>query len=152
MEVATVTIAGRTPILLSEELGDMHRNEAEEICFPAEAVKDSIVTSANRFTDPDADVGTLAARVEKCVQVMPPLISFKVKNHELFKRAAQVNNRRHNICPRPMIQDWELTFELSSDDLPMTTVREILDRAGEFTGIGNYIPDFGRFKVTSFET
>jgi len=58
---------------------------------------------------------------------------------------------------RPRFDKWELDFtlRLHDDQLPTEVIKEILDYAGLYVGIGDFRPGkggkFGKFMVTRFE-
>lgn len=58
---------------------------------------------------------------------------------------------------RPIFDDWEIDFEIDYDpaEARITTVRELVDRAGRAIGIGVMRPSrkggYGQFKVTQWE-
>jgi len=64
----------------------------------------------------------------------------------------QATKGRH-VAYRPLFDDWELTFTIDVDtnEASLNTVREIIDRAGKFIGIGVMRPArkgrYGQFKV-----
>lgn len=148
---ALITIQGVTPILLGDFDDDIVRNEKGEVCLPSDELKCSIVAAGRRFKDSQSKRKSMEKTLEEELSVTPGDISFGVKRTSRYKRAAVVQRPSHTIHPRPMIQDWKLKFELDSGELPMGVVREILDRAGRFIGLGNFRPDFGRYKTVSFQ-
>lgn len=55
---------------------------------------------------------------------------------------------------RPMFEKWELSFTiqlLQDERVTPTTLRNILDYAGLYVGIGGWRPKYGRFEVKSFK-
>ena len=55
---------------------------------------------------------------------------------------------------RPQWNNWSADFELevlNPDILSFKKLREIVDYAGKFLGIGDYRPRYGRFYVTHWE-
>jgi hypothetical protein len=53
---------------------------------------------------------------------------------------------------RGRMDDWSLKFELVCIDDRATAndIKEILEYAGTYIGIGDYRPRYGRFEVTDF--
>lgn len=49
----------------------------------------------------------------------------------------------------PMLRQWETTVELTIDDsqLPLEALEEILEYCGNYSGFGDYRPQYGRFTV-----
>jgi len=54
---------------------------------------------------------------------------------------------------RPRFNKWALDFSIivTHDALPKAVLKELLDHAGRYMGIGDYRPKFGTFIVTKFE-
>ena len=67
-------------------------------------------------------------------------------------RAVRVQKARI-VRQRPMFSRWALSFTLTITEpqLPGNVVKEIMDYAGRFVGIGDYRPKFGRFQITLWE-
>lgn len=54
---------------------------------------------------------------------------------------------------RPRFDDWELDFEIHvlDEQIKPDVVNGILTDAGQYVGIGDYRPKYGRFMITKFE-
>lgn len=58
---------------------------------------------------------------------------------------------------RPMLPEWELEFNIIFDDsdIPPEVLKNVLDWAGQFSGIGDWRPNkggkYGKFMITKFE-
>lgn len=57
---------------------------------------------------------------------------------------------------RPMFKEWKLQFIIEfEDEIPADVVKQALEIAGSYVGIGDWRPEkkgkFGRFMVTSFQ-
>ena len=55
---------------------------------------------------------------------------------------------------RPMFKKWSCSFtiELADEEwLNPTVIKQILESAGKYKGVGDFRPEFGRFKVTKFK-
>lgn len=65
-----------------------------------------------------------------------------------------VIQRARVLCWRPKFNNWKLRFTidiLDDENISISTLKEILEKAGQTKGIGDYRPRFGRFMVTSFQ-
>ena len=64
-----------------------------------------------------------------------------------------VITRARIMRSRPEFKEWECTFtiEVINEDLDKTILKEILESAGKFKGVGDFRPEYGRFVVTKFE-
>jgi len=148
---ALVTIQGSSPVLLGEGVEEVVKNKEGELCFPAEEVKQSIVTAGLRFKQNGSRRKNMSKTLHEEVTIKPKLLSFGTSRHTYHKRAAVVGKKTHEINLRPMVDDWQLEFEINTGDLSLSLVREILERAGQFIGLGNFRPDFGRYRIVSFQ-
>jgi len=54
---------------------------------------------------------------------------------------------------RPKFENWstEFVMQVADDMLDIGMLKQILEAAGTYKGIGSYRPEYGRFKVDSFE-
>jgi len=61
--------------------------------------------------------------------------------------------RSRVVRHRPRFDKWACEFNLTvvEDDIREDTLKEILEHAGKFVGIGDFRPKFGRFVVEGFE-
>lgn len=82
----------------------------------------------------------------------------KVKEFSIDKRSAVNKNIKARIITiRPRWDDWatEFTLEIDNDTITKETVRELIQYAGNYVGIGSFRPTangmFGRFEVHSLE-
>lgn len=64
-----------------------------------------------------------------------------------------VISRSRIMRSRPEFKKWECTFtiEIFNEDLDKAILKEILESAGKFQGVGDFRPEYGRFKIISFE-
>lgn len=80
------------------------------------------------------------------------------KTYEIDKRSAVNKNvKARIICIRPKWEKWEAEFTLIVDNDTITeqTIKEIIENAGNFVGIGSFRPtnngSFGRYKLTNIQ-
>lgn len=54
---------------------------------------------------------------------------------------------------RPKFKQWSCTFTIDIVDemINQTTLREILEMAGKYKGVGDYRPEYGRFQIESWK-
>lgn len=74
------------------------------------------------------------------------------QEYEIF--ACPVVIQRSRVMSwRPMFKEWscEFTIELADEMLNITDVKEILEAAGRFKGVGDWRPEHGRFTIESFK-
>jgi hypothetical protein len=100
---------------------------------------------------------TYSKMIASMVCVQPDAIMHKIPKFDIFS-CLTVNPNTGNRCVthRPRFSKWELDFQLLVDDeIPTEVLKEALDRAGKYVGIGDWRPDrkgvHGKFIVTRFE-
>ena len=86
------------------------------------------------------------------VFVEPDTIPHKIQKWEVDKRPVVIQKARI-MRARPRFDKWELDFTITvtDDRISSNILKEILDYAGLYVGIGDFRPRFGRFMVTKFE-
>lgn len=131
---------------------------------PGVHIEAALIKSATNFQIVGRQKKTYKDLFKGTVFVHPELISYgfgKLSPDDLLKkgsieihRAVCVVQRSRVERLRPLIPaGWKLKFtlQLFDDQLPRDTLKEILDYAGRFVGIGDWRPRFGRFIVTEFK-
>jgi len=95
--------------------------------------------------------------VNAYLEVEPEEIVHKNQNWEIFESQVVIDKSRITK-KRPMLKEWELTFtviSLNPKELTGEIIREALDYAGTFNGLGDWSPRkggrYGRFEVVRFE-
>lgn len=80
------------------------------------------------------------------------------KEYEIDKRSAVNHNVKGRIISiRPKWNDWEAEFTLmvDNDTITIETIREIIENAGAYIGIGSFSPRnngmFGRFELVDIQ-
>jgi len=74
------------------------------------------------------------------------------QDYEIFE-CPVVIQRARVMSWRPMFKEWscEFTVELADEMLNVTDVKQILEAAGRFKGVGDFRPEHGRFEVKDFK-
>lgn len=64
-----------------------------------------------------------------------------------------VMQRGRVMRSRPKFENWGLTFDVvvTEEEIREDTIKEILKYAGNFIGIGDFRPKFGRFEGVEFK-
>lgn len=96
--------------------------------------------------------------VDSTVQVIPDKISIGKKTydykHEEFGRIPPKTGSSVLISRPAFKKGWEAEFTMQvidKDRLPIKVLKEIVEFAGKFVGIGDWRPHFGRFEVVEFK-
>lgn len=131
---------------------------------PGVHIEAALIKSATNFQIPGRQKKTYKDLFKGTVFAKPELIPYgfgKLSPDGLLKkglievhRAVCVVQKSRIERLRPLVPaGWKLKFtlQLFDDQLPRETLKEILDYAGRFIGIGDWRPRFGRFIVTEFK-
>ena len=85
-------------------------------------------------------------------------IAFRKFDEVDIRSAVNQNVKARVITKRPKWNDWTCEFVLVVDDdglLTVATIKQIIEYAGRFLGVGSYRPEhtgeFGRFTATITE-
>jgi hypothetical protein len=126
------------------------KNENGEICQPALHFEASMIRSATEFKFKGRK--TYKELFKAGVFVEPLLIPHKKPTYAIDKQRVVISRAAILRC-RPRFDDWELDFHVAihDDRIEPLVVKEILENAGKYHGIGDYRPRYGLYEVTSFE-
>jgi len=134
----------------------LYKDEEGIIYEPASHLEASIQNAAKSFKITGRRGATYGKLVGATVEVHPDAIPHKITKYVIDSRPVVIQRARI-IRYRPRFDEWELDFTLRllDEQLKVDVVKEILDQAGLYVGIGDYRPQrggkFGKFMVTKFE-
>lgn len=79
-------------------------------------------------------------------------IILEQQEYEIFA-CPVVIQRARVMSWRPIFKNWSCSFtiDITDDFINTTTLKEILKMAGKYKGVGDFRPEYGRFKVTKFK-
>jgi len=125
------------------------KNSKHVICQPASHFEASMVKSAAEFKL--AGRKTYKDLFKAAVFVEPILIPHKYQRYKIDKRAVVVSRSRILRC-RPRFDKWQVSFKVivRDDRVQPLIVKEVLENAGRYYGVGDFRPRFGLFKITIF--
>jgi len=164
-----VSIEGLPPGLLMNRFAESSSEEAEveqsaykneegKLYQPAEHILRAMAIAASTFR-PEGKGRANYAKVfgNGLVQIEPPEIVHKNQGWVVDSRPVKVKGSRKKVLRRRVrLPTWELDFTIvSGDSLSPETIKNVLEHAGYYVGIGDFRPQrkgpFGRFKITKFE-
>lgn len=127
----------------------LYRNKEGIICQPALHIERAMTKAAVQFILEGRK--TYKDVVNGGVFVSPELIVHKHQTWEIDRRP-EVVNRARIMRARPVFKEWELDFtmEIIDDRANISAIKEILQTAGLYYGLGDRRPRFGRFDVVKF--
>lgn len=127
-----------------------YRDEKGKLVIPSSHFKTAMVKSATDFTAKGKK--TYKDFVKAGVIFEDENILINPQKYEVFTCPVVVNRSRI-ARSRPLIRDWscEFVFEIIDETwLNKSVLKEILETAGKFKGVGDNRPEYGRFKITEF--
>jgi len=179
MKKYKVKIKGISPLLMNkpEEYGfdEQWVQKKASTDWEADALKKLYVDSEGRIYQPSTHIeralieagkklkvkGQGKATYSKLFGSMVSVEEFELihlnTDYEINKCLVVIPSTKGRIMRyRPMFKKWELEFHIESDDeIPADAIKEALDIAGKYVGIGDWRPEkkgkFGKFQVIEFK-
>jgi len=130
----------------------LYRDEKGIIVNPAEHIFQAMRKAATdfKFSGKKTFKDVIVSGIIVSLDMIPLIIE---KPYEIDARPVVIQRARV-LCWRPKFNNWKLKFVidiLDDENISVSTLKEILEKAGQAKGIGDYRPRFGRFMVTSFQ-
>lgn len=179
MKEFNVEIAGTTPLLFNrfmessiasetkKRAGAQKKHNPEdklyktpdgEIYTPSTHIRGSLINASKQFKIRGKSRATYSKLVGSAIEINPDAIVHKIQDWEEFIiSAVNPNTRGRMLVNRPKMNEWKIEFQLKfpENDIPVEVMKNILDYAGQYVGIGDWRPDkkgkYGKFIVTKFE-
>ncbi len=150
-DVAGERKSGRKDYKSEAEIA-LYKDEQGTIYVPATQIEGAIIKSASDFRIAGKGKKTFKDLAKSAIWVRPDCVPIEPQDWVLDERAVVVQKSRV-LRYRPRWNQWRLKFDLQvlEDQFPEDILKQILDNAGAFVGIGDFRPRFGRFIVTSFK-
>jgi hypothetical protein len=176
--VAAIEITGTAPLLFHryddvavEAKGKAAKNSAEkksdnvesyvyrtsdkELGIPGTVFKASLREAGRSVQDPRSPRKSAVDLVKAAIQVEPFIASLGKKDWDYIDRRRVVVQRSAITRHRPALAEgWKLKFQivvLAPEYVSPDWLHDLVTRAGRFVGIGDFRPDFGRFRLDRFE-
>ena len=127
----------------------LYKMEDGTIYQPSEHIEGAMVRAAANFQITGKGKKTYKDLVKSAVMIEPNFIPHKFQEFVIDRRMVRVQRARI-MRERPRFDKWALEFQviITEDQLSGAMLKEILDYAGRYMGIGDYRPKYGRFQVT----
>lgn len=179
MKKYKVEISGITPLLMNkpEEYGfdEQWVEKKASTNYEKEALKKLYVDSEGTFYQPATHIdralieagkkikvkgsgkATYSKLFGSMVSVQEFEIVHKIQNYEIHKSLVVIPSTKGRVMRyRPMFKKWKLEFNIEfEEEIPPEVVKEALEIAGKYVGIGDWRPEkkgkFGKFQVTNFK-
>lgn len=129
-----------------------------KIYTPSTHILGSLINAAKNFQIKGKGKSNYSRLVGSSVEVKEDAIIHKYQGWVAWRISA-VNpmTKGRMIVTRPRMEKWafEFTLVLRDESIGIETIKEILDYAGSYVGIGDWRPEkkgkFGKFIVTEFK-
>lgn len=140
----------------SDEVENYLYMNDDKICQPGNHIHKMLMRCGAKYQIPGQKKLTYKNIIGAgAISIEPDYIIHEIQDWVVDERAVIVNRGRI-IRKRPYFPKWALQFTLlyDEDEIPKSTIKDILEYAGERNGIGDYRPEkggpFGKFIVTEF--
>jgi len=176
MKTYEITIKGITPLLMNRPsalIGDISKektqkeetskeqaekklyiNDDKKLYQPSTHIKGALVEAGKDQKVVGKGKSTYSKIVGYAVEIEPYEIIHKIQKWEVHSvLSVNPSTRGRNLLHRPILKEWELTFNVNFDDeqIPASILKDIFERAGRFSGLGDWRPNkkgtFGKFQV-----
>lgn len=127
-----------------------YRTETGKLFLPSTHFKASMVKAATDFKM--SGKKSYKDYIKSGVFIEEQEIVLNQQKYEIFA-CPVVIQRARVMSWRPMFKTWSCSFkvEITDEFVNPITLKEILEMAGRYKGVGDFRPEYGRFKVTKFE-
>jgi hypothetical protein len=136
----------------------VYRNETGELCIPGEYLRQSIAgpAGAAKFRqDPRSSRKSALDLYKAGVVSLTELATLGVKDWDLLDQRRVTVQRAGITRMRPaMLAGWRAEFDLQvllPEYIPPMDLLDVITRAGQLVGVGDFRPTYGRFAVIRFE-
>jgi len=125
--------------------------------IPAIYIRNALTEAGKQFKITGKGKSTYSKIIGATLEIMPEAL-INDNPWEVY-RVAAVNpmTKGRMMVSRPKMEKWgcDFTIVLNDDSVDEVTIKEILDHAGKYVGIGDWRPEKkgvnGKFMITKFE-
>ncbi len=127
-----------------------YRNGDGELCLPSTHFKASLVKAGTDFKM----VGrkTYKDYIKSGIFFEEELNILDPQEYVIHAEPVVIGQARV-MSWRPKFKEWSCEFIMSIEDdmINQSVLKDILEAAGKYKGVGDYRPEYGRFEVESYE-
>lgn len=140
-----------------EALKKLYVDSNGKIYQPATHIDRALIESGKKIKVKGQGKATYSKLFGSMVAVEEFEIVHKIQKYEIHKSLVVIPSTKGRVMRyRPMFKEWKLEFHITfEDEIPAEVVKEALEIAGKYVGIGDWRPEkkgkFGKFQVTKFE-
>jgi len=127
-----------------------YRTKDNKLYLPAAHFKASMVKASTDFIMKGKK--TYKDYIKAGIIIDPDEIVLDQQEYVIHEEAVVIQRARV-MSWRPKIEKWSCKFqiEITDDMINQSVLKEILEAAGRFKGVGAHRPDYGRFEVKSYK-
>jgi hypothetical protein len=133
----------------------VYRTSDGEIGIPGKIFKACLREAGRSLPDPRSPRKSARDLVLSTVQVEPFISSLGRTSWDVLDVQRVVVMRTAVSRTRPMFQEgWKVGFDvvvLAPEYVSPDWLHDLITRAGRFVGLGDFRPDYGRFRMDSFQ-
>lgn len=129
----------------------LYLDENNKMCVPFMHILAAMRKAATNLKKGGSGKKTLKDFVYSGLQVSPDLIEITPQKYNVDIQIVKVGNARIPRA-RPLFKKWEISFKINIVDeqtWDAGTVRQVLEEAGKYQGLGDFRPLYGTFEVVS---
>jgi len=140
-----------------ESLKKLYVDSDGNIYQPATHIDRALIEAGKKIKVKGQGKATYSKLFGSMISVEEIEILHKIPKYETYKTLVVIPSTKGRIMRyRPMFKKWALEFHIEAEDeIAKEVIREALDIAGKYVGIGDWRPEkkgkFGKFQVTSFK-
>jgi hypothetical protein len=133
----------------------VYRTSDGEIGIPAKNFKACLREAGRSLPDPRSPRKSARDLVQSTIQIEPFISSLGRTSWDVLDVQRVVVLRTAVSRKRPMFQEgWKVGFDvvvLAPEYVSPDWLHDLISRAGRFVGLGDFRPDYGRFRMDSFQ-
>lgn len=133
----------------------VYRTSNGEIGIPGKNLKACLREAGRSLPDPRSPRKSARELIQSAVQVEPFLASLGRETWDALDVQRVLVQRNAVSRTRPMFHEgWKVGFDvivLAPEYIAPDWLHDLISRAGRFVGLGDFRPDYGRFRMDSFQ-
>lgn len=129
----------------------LYLNEEKKACVPFMHILSAMRKAATNLKKGGSGKKTLKDFVYSGLQISPDLMVITPQDYVVDVQIVRVGTARVPRA-RPLFKTWKIDFKITVVDeqtWDAGTVRQVLEEAGKYQGVGDFRPLYGTFKVVS---
>jgi len=140
-----------------EALKKLYIDMDGNIYQPATHIERALIEAGKKIRVKGKGKATYSKLFGSMITVPELDIPHKIPEYEILKALVVIPSTKGRVMRyRPIFKKWKLEFNIDiEDEIDPNAVKEALEIAGKYVGIGDWRPEkkgkYGKFQVTSFQ-